>query len=49
MDGRFVLWNRVFPLTLIGEAVFSRFLSALKEERMIASQELGSAVNKYRR
>ena len=35
------------PLTLIGEAVFSRFLSALKEERVIAAAELGSAVNKY--
>lgn len=29
------------PLTLIGEAVFSRFLSALKEERIVASQQLG--------
>jgi len=28
------------PLTLIGEAVFSRFLSALKDERVIASQVL---------
>lgn len=28
------------PLTLIGEAVFSRFLSALKEERVAASQVL---------
>jgi len=28
------------PLTLIGEAVFSRFLSALKEERIAASQVL---------
>jgi 6-phosphogluconate dehydrogenase len=28
------------PLTLIGEAVFSRFLSALKEERITASQVL---------
>ena len=35
------------PLTLIGEAVFSRFLSALKEERVIASGELGSSINKY--
>ncbi len=30
------------PLTLIGEAVFARFLSALKEERVAASKELGS-------
>ena len=29
------------PLTLIGEAVFSRFLSALKSERVEASQKLG--------
>ncbi len=28
------------PLTLIGEAVFARFLSALKDERMAASKEL---------
>ncbi len=28
------------PLTLISEAVFSRFLSALKEERVIASESL---------
>lgn len=28
------------PLTLIGEAVFSRFLSALKEERVVAAQVL---------
>ena len=28
------------PLTLIGEAVFARFLSALKEERVAASQQL---------
>ena len=32
------------PLTLIGEAVFSRFLSALKEERMEASRRLGSEI-----
>ncbi|GJM40667.1 MAG: 6-phosphogluconate dehydrogenase, decarboxylating [Ardenticatenaceae bacterium] len=30
------------PLTLIGEAVFSRFLSALKEERVVAAQSLGT-------
>jgi 6-phosphogluconate dehydrogenase len=29
------------PLTLIGEAVFARFLSALKEERVAASKILG--------
>jgi len=28
------------PLTLIGEAVFSRFLSALKDERVLAAQSL---------
>lgn len=28
------------PLTLIGEAVFARYLSSLKEERIAASQEL---------
>ncbi len=33
------------PLTLIGEAVFSRFLSALKDERAAASQVLGSPLN----
>jgi 6-phosphogluconate dehydrogenase len=32
------------PLTLIGEAVFSRFLSALKEERVIAAGALGSPI-----
>ncbi|MCB8965785.1 MAG: decarboxylating NADP(+)-dependent phosphogluconate dehydrogenase [Ardenticatenaceae bacterium] len=30
------------PLTLIGEAVFSRFLSALKDERVTAAEVLGS-------
>ncbi len=34
------------PLTLIGEAVFSRFLSALKEERLEASKRLGGSVGK---
>jgi 6-phosphogluconate dehydrogenase len=29
--------DRAVPLTLIAEAVFSRFLSAMKEERMVAS------------
>ena len=32
------------PLTLIGEAVFSRFLSALKDERVEAAQKLGSEI-----
>jgi 6-phosphogluconate dehydrogenase len=32
------------PLTLIGEAVFSRFLSALKDDRVLASAELGSEI-----
>ncbi|MCA9776408.1 MAG: decarboxylating NADP(+)-dependent phosphogluconate dehydrogenase [Candidatus Eremiobacteraeota bacterium] len=32
------------PLTLIGEAVFSRFLSALKDERVEASQKLGNEI-----
>jgi 6-phosphogluconate dehydrogenase len=32
------------PLTLIGEAVFARFLSALKQERVTASKELGSSI-----
>ncbi len=32
------------PLTLIGEAVFARFLSALKDERVNAAAELGSTV-----
>ena len=35
------------PLTLIGEAVFSRFLSALKEERVAAEKILGSAIPKF--
>ncbi|MEZ4519157.1 MAG: decarboxylating NADP(+)-dependent phosphogluconate dehydrogenase [Chloroflexota bacterium] len=35
------------PLTLIGEAVFSRFLSALKEERVAASRALGSESTPY--
>jgi 6-phosphogluconate dehydrogenase len=39
--------ERGIPLTLVGEAVFSRFLSALKDERVVASQELGSSVGKY--
>jgi len=32
------------PLTLIGEAVFSRALSALKDERVTAAPELGSPI-----
>jgi 6-phosphogluconate dehydrogenase len=35
------------PLTLIGEAVFSRFVSALKDERLSAAQALGSAIPTY--
>lgn len=34
------------PLTLIGEAVFSRFLSSLKDERFEASRRLGGAVDR---
>ena len=35
------------PLTLIGEAVFSRFLSALKEERVEAAKSLGTPIPAY--
>lgn len=35
------------PLTLIGEAVFSRFLSALKDERVAAAAVLGSEVQSF--
>lgn len=35
------------PLTLIGEAVFSRFLSAMKEERIIASSILNGPMAKF--
>lgn len=35
------------PLTLINEAVLSRFLSALKDERVKASNVLSGPVNKY--
>ncbi len=35
------------PLTLIGEAVFSRFLSALKDERVTAAGELESAIGTF--
>jgi 6-phosphogluconate dehydrogenase len=36
------------PLTLIGEAVFARDLSALKAERIAASAELGSAISTFK-
>jgi len=36
------------PLTLIGEAVFSRFLSALKDERVTAAGVLGSPIPAYK-
>ncbi|MGI6742975.1 MAG: decarboxylating NADP(+)-dependent phosphogluconate dehydrogenase [Eubacteriales bacterium] len=35
------------PLTLIGEAVFARFLSAQKEERVEASKILGSDIARF--
>ena len=35
------------PLTLIGEAVFARCLSALKDERVVASKTLGSDIPAY--
>ena len=35
------------PLTLIGEAVFARFLSALKEERVEAAKRLGGEVKGF--
>ena len=35
------------PLTLIGEAVFARFLSALKDERVEAAAELGSPIGAF--
>ncbi|NMA08581.1 MAG: decarboxylating NADP(+)-dependent phosphogluconate dehydrogenase [Clostridiales bacterium] len=35
------------PLTLIGEAVFARFLSALKDERVEASGILGGSCGKF--
>lgn len=35
------------PLTLIGEAVFARCLSAIKEERVIASKTLSGPVAKF--
>ena len=35
------------PLTLIGEAVFARTLSALKEERVVAAQALGTPIGQF--
>ena len=35
------------PLTLIGEAVFARFLSSLKDEREAAAKELSGPETKY--
>ena len=35
------------PLTLIGESVFSRFLSAMKDERVLASKRYSRVVVKY--
>ena len=35
------------PLTLIGEAVFGRALSAAKEERVLASQQLRAEVDRF--
>jgi 6-phosphogluconate dehydrogenase len=35
------------PLTLIGEAVFARFLSALKEERVAAAAVLGTPQERF--
>ena len=35
------------PLTLIGEAVFARCLSAMKEERVAASKEIGEEISKF--
>jgi 6-phosphogluconate dehydrogenase len=36
------------PLTLIGEAVFARTLSALKEERVTAAEALGSPTGQFK-
>ena len=36
------------PLTLIGEAVFARFLSALKDERIAASSKFSGPTNKFK-
>jgi 6-phosphogluconate dehydrogenase len=36
--------DRGMPLTLIGEAVFARCLSALKEERLAAAKQLGETI-----
>lgn len=35
------------PLTLIGEAVFARFLSAIKDERVAASKVIGGPVHPF--
>jgi 6-phosphogluconate dehydrogenase len=40
--------DRGMPLTLIGEAVFARCLSALKEERVAAEKVLGGAVAPFK-
>ena len=37
-----------YPLTLIGEAVFARCLSALKEERVKAAKALKGRKSKFR-
>lgn len=39
--------NYGMPVTLIGEAVFSRCLSALKNERVIASKKLAGPTTKF--
>ncbi len=39
--------NQGQPLTLIGEAVYARFLSALKDERVAASKELEAQAEKF--
>ena len=47
--GRWTVINALelgVPLTLIGEAVFSRTLSAIKEERVMASKELSAPTRK---
>ena len=40
MDGHFFAWNWAFPITLMAEAVYSRCVSALKDERVIAAKKL---------
>ena len=39
--------DRAVPLTLIGEAVLARFLSAAKDERVVAAQVLSSSVEAF--